>query len=247
MDQLASTAAQSGQAREGSGGEALRLVVFDPHHLFGECLARALARDRRFKVVAQAASGGETLETLAGCAPNVLLIGIDVLDEELMDLLRSTASLFPAVRILILGRAEPEEKVAECLRAGAGGYLLRDQSLAEVEAAIEAVAGGGTVCSPRVMRLLFSRLGDLGRERRRRERLDRLELSAREMEILGHIADGLTNQEIARRLCLSVHTVKNHVHRILEVLGVNSRWGAVNHAFAKGWLQDRHRGAVKLF
>ena len=247
MDHLAGTAVEPGQTLEGSGGEALRLVVSDPHRLFGECLAKALDRHRRFTVIAQAGSGLETLEELARRAPDILLIGIDVLDEEIMDLTRSAASLFSSVRILILGRGERDERVAECLRAGASGYLLRDQSLAEVEVAIEAVAGGGTVCPPRVMRLLFSRLGDLGRERRRRERLDRLELSAREMEILRHIADGLTNQEIARRLCLSVHTVKNHVHRILEILEVNSRWGAVNHAFAKGWLQDRHRGAVKLF
>ena len=167
------------------------------------------------------------------------MLGTDVLDAELIGLTREIAVLLPHLGILVLGRAENDEQVVDCLLAGAGGFLLRDQSLAEVAAAIEVVARGERVCPPQVMRLLFSRLGELGRERKRRDRLEILELSAREMEILRLIADGLTNQEIASHLCLSVHTVKNHVHRILDALGVHSRWGAVNHAFAKGWLQER--------
>jgi DNA-binding NarL/FixJ family response regulator len=89
------------------------------------------------------------------------------------------------------------------------------------------------------MRLLFDRLGRLGRERKRRDRLEILELTAREMEILRLIADGLTNRQIASRLYLSAYTVKNHVHRILDALGVQSRRAAVNHAYAKGWLRGR--------
>lgn len=233
-------------ARPGGGekiGRSLRLLISDPHHLFRECLATALERDERFALLDRARSGTALLERLAQCEPDVLVLGTDLLDAELIGRTREAAALFPAVRILVLGRAESDGQVVDCLLAGAGGFLLRDQSLAEVAAAIEVVARGERVCPPRVMRLLFARLGELGRERKRRDRLEVLELSAREMEILRLIADGLTNQEIARRLYLSVHTVKNHVHRILDALGVHSRWGAVNHALAKGWLQDRRRGS----
>lgn len=228
---------------EETSGRALRLLVSDPHHLFRECLARALERDGRFDVIARAGGGPAVHEELARGGADVLVLGTDVLDGELIVLAREVAALFPGLKILVLGRAENDEQVVDCLLAGAGGFLRRDQSLAEVAAAIEVVARGERVCPPRAMRLLFARLGELGRERKRRDRLEVLELSAREMEILRLIADGLTNQEIARRLYLSVHTVKNHVHRILDVLGVHSRWGAVNHALAKGWLQDRRRGS----
>ena len=233
----------SSQAGEGSARRALRLCISDPHHLFRECLATALERDERFGVIDQVESGAALLERLARCEADVLVLGTDVVDGELMRLTRDVSALFPALRTLILGRAEEDEPVVDCLLAGAGGFLLRDQPLAEVSAAIQVVARGERVCPPRIMRLLFARLGDLGRERKRRHRLEVLELSTREMEILRLIADGLTNQEIACRLYLSVHTVKNHVHRILDVLGVHSRWGAVNHAFAKGWLVDRRRGS----
>lgn len=231
------------EAGEDLARRALRLFISDPHHLFRECLATALARDERFTVLDRIERGPALLAKLAGCEADVLVLGTDVLDPELIALTQEATSLFPRLKILVLGRAEEDEQVVDCLLAGAGGFLLRDQSLAEVAAAIEVVARGERVCPPGAMRLLFTRLGELGRERKRRDRLEVLELSAREMEILRLIADGLTNQDIARRLYLSVHTVKNHVHRILDVLGVHSRWGAVNHAFAKGWLQERRRGS----
>jgi DNA-binding NarL/FixJ family response regulator len=228
---------------KGREGKLLGLLIADPHHLFRECLASALGRTGRFDIIDRTESGTTLLGRFALCRADVLVLGTDVLDAELAGLIREIVALFPAVKVLILGRAESDEQVVECLLAGADGFLPRDRSLAEVATAIEVVARGEKVCPPGAMRLLFVRLGELGRERKRRERLDRLELTPRETEILRLIADDLTNREIAVRLNLSVHTVKNHVHRILEALGVHSRWGAVNHAFAKGWLQERRRGA----
>lgn len=234
---------EASRGEEVLAAKPLRLLISDPHHLFRECLAAALGLDPRFEIIAQTAAGPALLEELARCKAQVLVLGVDLLDRNLLDRTREAIALLPDLKILVLGRAETDEEVVDCLLAGAGGFLLRDQSLADVAAAIEVVARGERVCQPRVMRLLFSRLGQLGRERKRRDRLEILELSPREMEILRLIADGMTNQEIARRLYLSVHTVKNHVHRILDALGVHSRWGAVNHAIAKGWLQDRRRGS----
>jgi len=230
------------ETRQGAKRRLLSLFIADPHQLFRECLARALGRAGRFDIIDRTESGTTLLEKFALHRADVLVLGTDVPDAELAGLIRGIVALFPAVKVLILGRAESNEQVVECLLAGAGGFLLRDRSLAEVVSAIEVVARGERVCPPGAMRLLFVRLGALGRERKRRERLDRLDLTPREMEILRLIADDLTNPEIAARLNLSVHTVKNHVHRILEALGVHSRWGAVNHAFAKGWLQERRRG-----
>jgi DNA-binding NarL/FixJ family response regulator len=227
--------------------EALRLFIADPHHLFRECLANALSRDDRFgngfDVIGRAEGGTTLLDKNALRRADVLVLGTDVLGAELIGLTREVVARFPSLKVLVLGRAESDEQVVDCLLAGAGGFLMRDRSLAEVATAIEVVAQGERVCPPAVTRLLFARLGELGRAQKRRDRLQVLELSTREMEILRLIADSLTNQEIADRLNLSVYTVKNHVHRILEALGVQSRWGAVNHAFTKGWLQERRRGA----
>ena len=224
-----------------SAGRCLRLFISVPPHLFQEYLAKALGRER-FEVIGRGdRDGGEAsmVEELARSRADVLVLGADTLDEELVRRTREVAELFPALKILVLSRAAGEQQAVDCLMAGAGGLLLLDRPLSEVAGTIEVVARGDKVCPPQVMRELFARLGELGRERKRRERLEVLELSAREIEILRLIADGMTNQEIARQLYLSVHTVKNHVHRILDALAVQNRWAAVRHAFAKGWLQER--------
>jgi NarL family two-component system response regulator LiaR len=217
--------------------DSLRLFVSVPRRLLGESLVAALGRDERFEVIGR--DGGETLpEALAQCRADVLVLGSETLDEELIRRTREVAERFPDLKILVLG-SFGEGLGVECLMAGAGGLLPPGRPLSEIAGAIELVARGDKVCPPLVMRELFARLGELGRERKRRERLEVLELSARELEILRLLADGKTNQEIARQLYLSVHTVKNHVHRILDALAVQNRWAAVRHAVAKGWLQER--------
>lgn len=219
----------------------VRLAVVDSHRLFRECLAAALRDDAGFAGVEmmdadQAAIG----RPAAGDPADVVLLGCGEAGK-VVELLRQARRRWPEAKILVLGTEEGEEEALALLREGARGYLFRDQSLGDLRDAILEVAAGATACTPRIAHLLFSRLAELGRERRRDERLEQLALTAREIEILRLIADGLKNQEIASQLYLSVHTVKNHVHNILERLGVKSRWSAVTHACDKGWLQPPTR------
>lgn len=217
---------------------ALRLIIADQHQLFRDCLAAVLAEGQRFEVVARVSSGREALDRLGETRVDILLVA---LEDGSCGFIREVEARSPSSKVVLLGRDDSEERVLDCLQAGACGYLVRDQSLADLRSAIEAVSKGDTVCTPRIAHSLCARLARLGRERRRRARLDYLTLTPRELEILGLISEGLSNQEIARRLFLSVHTVKNHVHKTLETLGVHSRWDAVRHAVERGWIQDRRR------
>ncbi len=227
------------ETRGDTARRRLRLFISVPRRLFRERLATALGCDERFKIVGRDEGDTAMAEELARSRADVLVLGADTLDGELIRRTREVAAHFPALKILVLSRAGGDGQAVDCLMAGAGGFLPLDRPLTEVAGAIEVVARGDKVCPPQVMRELFARLGELGRERKRRDRLEVLELSAREMEILRFIADGKTNQEIAQLLYLSVHTVKNHVHRILDALAVETRWAAVKHAYAKGWLHER--------
>lgn len=218
--------------------EKLRLVILGRHQLFRECLASALAETGRFEILGEAASGAEALDRLAQIRPDILLVALEPAADGVPDLMREVEERSPESRVVLLGRDESEAEILDFLEAGAGGYLVRDQSLSELCSSLEAVAQGDTVCTPRVAQSLFARLARLGRERRRRDRLDYLALTPRELEILRLVGDGLNNQEIASRLFLSVHTVKNHVHKVLETLGVHSRWDAVRYAVEHGWLRD---------
>jgi DNA-binding NarL/FixJ family response regulator len=219
----------------------LRLVIADHRQLFRDCLAGVLAAEKELEIVGKFASAQEALEHLGGTSAEVLLLGVESLGDGVRRLVHEVCGRHPEVKVILLGREETDDSVLDCLEAGASGYLMRDQPLADLRSAIGVVMRGEIACTPRVAHSLYQRLSSLGRERRRREKLDFLTLTPRELEILRLIADGLSNQEIAHRLFLSVHTVKNHVHKILETIGVHSRWAAVRHAAERGWLGDRRR------
>ncbi|HYL06157.1 MAG TPA: response regulator transcription factor [Thermoanaerobaculia bacterium] len=232
------------QARRSQPLEApprpLTLAILDPHRLFRECLAAALSEDASFLRVDVGDVDRAAIARLGGNPVDVLVLGCGDA-AELRELLRVARAHWPDAKVLVLSAEDGQEQALALLCDGVRGCLFRDQSLQELREAILEVAAGATVCAPRVANLLFSRLSELGRERRRNEQLEALDLTARELEILRLIADGLQNREIARRLYLSVHTVKNHVHNIIKRLGVESRWSAVTHACDKGWLQPRRR------
>ncbi|MES1241645.1 MAG: response regulator transcription factor [Acidobacteriota bacterium] len=226
---------------DGGSEVEIRLAIVDTHCLFRECLASALAEENGFRIEGLAATGGDLLSSLRPGGMDVLLLGVNGCWEEAAALIGEVRERCPEGKALVLGPREVDSRILGCFEAGARGYLFRDQSLGELRSSILAVARGETVCPPRIAQLLFSRLADLGCARRRRDRLDSLHLTARELEIVRLISDDLSNQEIARRLHLSVHTVKNHIHKVLETLKVESRRQAVRYAVEKGWLPDRHR------
>ena len=145
--------------------------------------------------------------------------------------------------MIVLGLSEERDDFLRWVAAGARGYVVQESSLAELETALERVLAGEVYCSPRVTYSMFHRLGELARERRRHHEAHSLDLTPREMEVLRLIADGLTNRLIAERIHLSVYTVKNRVHNILEKLEVERREMAVEEAYARGWLQPRRRSA----
>jgi two-component system nitrate/nitrite response regulator NarL len=219
--------------------KALRLAIADPHQLFRDCLAEGLAGDGEVEVTGKFASAEEALAGGRLSGADILLIGVEPPSDGALGLVADTCLRHPGLKVILLGREGLEERVLDFFLAGASGYLVRDQSLTDLRAAIDAVARGEIACTPRVAHSLFSRLAALGHERRRRERLGFLSLSPRELEILRFLSQDLSNQEIATRLILSVHTVKNHVHKILETLGVSTRGEAVRYAIERGWLKDR--------
>jgi len=208
----------------------IRLTIVDAHPLFRECLASALAKDEGFRVIGVAATVPEMLSALPPGGLDVLLLGVTGTWDGITELISEVQERCPASKALVLGPRDVDSRILGCFEAGARGYLFRDQSLEELRSSIVEVARGEAVCP-----------ADLGWARRRRDRLDCLHLTPRELEVLRLVSEDMGNQEIARRLHLSVHTVKNHIHKVLDTLGVASRRQAVRYAVEKGWLPDRRR------
>jgi DNA-binding NarL/FixJ family response regulator len=154
--------------------------------------------------------------------PDVLLL--DMAMPSSLDAVRNISRAAPDVKIVAFAVADAESEVLTCIEAGAVGYVPRHASGEELVAAVVSVGRGETLCSPRLAASVFRRLASLSRGTG--PAISEVHLTQREREIGILIDQGLSNKEIARRLCIELATVKNHVHNILEKLQVARRWQA---------------------
>jgi DNA-binding NarL/FixJ family response regulator len=141
--------------------------------------------------------------------------------------IRSITTALPEAKVVSLGVAEDDGAVLACAEAGAVGYVPREGSLNDLLAVIESVARGEAVCSPRIAAALLRRVASLAAHRSANQ--IPANLTSREREIVRLIDAGLSNKDIARRLCIEVATVKNHVHNVLEKLHLHRRGEAAAH------------------
>lgn len=207
-----------------TGGPAtvpIRVVIVDDHTLLREGTIQLLEQEAEVKVVGQAGSGEEGLEVLGRLRPDVALIDVHLPGMSGLELARATAASLPEVRVLIVSAYDDYAYLTEALEIGVGGYLLKTATTRELVDAVRAVAGGVFVLD----QALSSRL-----TRRRSGPLAAGALTRRESEVLGVLARGRSNQQIATELGLGQRTVEGHVSSVLGKLGVASRAEAVAYA-----------------
>ena len=208
----------------------VRLLILDEVGLYREALAGTLGRDERFDVVAVAAGVAEALELLEHVDAKILLLDNRTSDGTVA--IRELAAAAPQVKLVALAVPEIEREVVALAEAGASAYVPPDASIEDLALVVQSVERGEVISSPGMVAGLFRRVAALARERR----LDPIEekLTARELEVLRLIDEGLSNKEIAAALSIELPTVKNHVHRILEKLHVNRRSEAAARARRHG-------------
>jgi DNA-binding NarL/FixJ family response regulator len=196
-----------------------RIFIITRTRLLHQGLALALTNHGEYDVVGGAASAHDAVATLRSQRPDIALV--DVAGPADVDSVRLIHAEVPDVPLVALAVPEVEDLILRCAEAGIAGYVTRDGSLLDLRATIESVSRGETLCSPRIAATLLRRLSDLSAQREPIARTPRL--TARELQIVELIDQGLSNKEIASRLCIGLATVKNHVHNILDKLGVHRR------------------------
>ncbi len=203
----------------------IRVLIYSNIRIYREGIAEVLGHRPGIEVIGTASSGERCIAEARRLEPSVILL--DMATTGGAAELRRLAEAAPEARTVALGVAETEENVVAYAEAGVAGYVTRDQTIDELVSALASVARGEMLCSPRTAAMLLRRVNALAAARPRGQPAAAASLTAREREILALIADGLSNKQIGQRLCVQVPTVKNHVHHILEKLGVARRGEAV--------------------
>ncbi|MDQ2716632.1 MAG: response regulator transcription factor [Chloroflexota bacterium] len=211
--------------------EPLRALIADDHPLFRHGLAALLSASPDFEVVGEASTGEEVIELAAHLQPDIILMDIQMPGVNGIEATRSILHSSPHIRILIVTMFEDDAFVFTAMRAGARGYVLKDAQKADMLQAIRAVGRGEAIFSPAIATHLidfFSAPRPVAPPQAFPD------LTERERDILNLIAQGHSNTEIATRLVLSPHTVRNYVSNVFSKLQVADRSQAIIRAREAG-------------
>ena len=211
----------------------IRVLVADDQSMVRAGFRMLLGGEEDIEVVAEASNGLEAVEKAARFDPDVVLMDIRMPELDGLEATRRILAADGTTRILVLTTFDLDEYVYEALRAGASGFVLKDDPPEQLLAAIRTVAAGDSLLSPSVTRIVVDRVARQPVAGAAADgRLD--DLTPREREVLALIARGLSNGEIGAELVIEESTVKTHVKRILMKLGLRDRIQAVIFAYESG-------------
>ncbi|MFI6479311.1 response regulator [Nonomuraea sp. NPDC050663] len=204
----------------------IRIIVVDDHPVVRDGLREIFSTDDAFEVVGEAADGPEALALTRRTNPDLVLMDLRMPKMSGAELIRRLREQNPGINVLVLTTFDNDGDVLPAIEQGATGYLLKDTPRVELLRAAQAAARGETVLSPTVAGVLQQKV-----------RPPSQTLSRRELEVLGLIARGATNREVAARLFITEATVKTHLLHIFGKLGVKDRAAAVAAAYETGLLK----------
>jgi DNA-binding NarL/FixJ family response regulator len=212
--------------------EKIRVLAADSTRMSSQLLAESLAQDRQFEVTGIEPKGASILEAVAHKKPHVVLVS-STLEESAslgFDLSRQIRASHPQTRVVLLMDTSNAAAVVEAFRCGAQGVFSRTESSKTLAKCISSVHQGQVWANSAELRYLLDALRDTEPMRLLDSRGEAI-LSKREQEVVTCVAEGLSNREIASRLNLTEHTVKNYLFRIFDKLGVSSRVEVVLYVF----------------
>jgi DNA-binding NarL/FixJ family response regulator len=214
----------------------LRLLLVDDHALFREGLISLLSYQDDFKVVGEAEDAASALTQMRALKPDIVLMDIDLPGEDGVSVTRRLSLELPAVIVVMLTVHDDSQTLFEAIKAGAQGYLIKNVRARELLEQLRGLARGEAAISrrmaARILEEIEGQTEPFGPEE---------ELTARELEVLELVAARLSNAEIAERLVVSEHTVKNHMKSILSKLHLRNRHQAAAYGVARGWLPRLRR------
>jgi len=208
--------------------EKIRLLLIEDNRLLRDSLTAILRKQRGLNVVAAVESTKHALHKAQESKPHVILLGLDFHAAEAL------RKQVPEAKMIVMNFMPLQEDVLEFIRLEVSGFILKDATLRDFLKTVRSVARGNKVLPPSLTDSLFSQVVEHAGRMGGAQLSESVRMTGREREIIEVIAEGLSNKEIAQRLHIAVHTVKSHIHNILEKLALHTRLEIATYAHSKG-------------
>jgi DNA-binding NarL/FixJ family response regulator len=212
----------------------IAVVLIEDNRLLREGLEAMIRSQPGLEFVGSSSNAEEALRVVYEASPDVVLVDFGLEDHDSLTLTATVRTEVPEARVIVMGILPLQEDVANFVQAGASGFIMKDASFDEFFATIRAVAGGAEVLPPALTNTLFSQIARGTVSGNSASLLESVRLTGREREVVELLGEGLSNKEIAARLQIAVHTVKSHVHNVLEKLALRSRLEVAAYMHARG-------------
>ena len=211
----------------------ISVVLIDDNRLLREGLAVLIRKQPGFLVLAASADIDDVLQTVRDAKPSVVLLDFSLENHDSLRVTGTVHQEVPEAKVIVMGLLPAQEDVADFVTAGASGFIMKDASFDDFLATIRGVAAGQQILPPELTNSLFSQIAALAIRKGKPRLLEAVGLTERERQVIDLIGEGLSNKEIAARLHIAVHTVKSHVHNVLEKLALRTRLEVA--AFTRGF------------
>lgn len=204
--------------------EKIKIILVDDHQMFRDGVKSVLCDEKNIDVIGEVGSGNDLFGLLKSKKPDLIITDISMPDTSGLEIAKYVSENYPDIKILILSMHSNEEFITKALNIGANGYLPKDTSMAELLEAIHTIYKGENYFNKEISDTILKSLRNKPHENNGKS------LTNREKEIIKLVVDGLTNKEIADKLCISVRTVDSHKNNIMQKLNLKSSIELVKYA-----------------
>jgi DNA-binding NarL/FixJ family response regulator len=203
--------------------KSIRILLVEDNRILREGLAATIDAQTDMKVVATVGSGNNIVEKAQKAKPSVILFDISLKNLSDLSVIELLVGKCPDSKVIGMGLVPTQADIVEFITAGASGFILKDATVKEFLKTVRTVADGSKVLPLQLTGSLFAHVVEQALKRGKGHIAQAIRMTKREREILVHVADGMSNKEIAEHLNLAVATVKSHIHNIMEKLALHSR------------------------
>jgi len=209
----------------------IRILLVEDNRILRDGIKALIDKQSDLRVVGSTGGNNDTLEQTRNLKPHVVLLDLGLRNTNGVRVVTTVAKELPQTKIIGMGLIPSQLDIVEFVEAGAAGFILKDATVEDVLGTIRAVARGIKILPPLLTESLFTHVVNHALRNGKGKLPNAVRMTKREREIIVLIAEAMSNKEIAGRLNLSTHTVKSHIHNILEKLALHSRLEIATHSY----------------